>query len=384
MPFSFNITVQDAGSRARTGILDIGHGPAPTPLFMPVGTRGTVKAMTQTDLEAIGFPIILGNTYHLTTRPGPDFIERAGGLHRFIAWNRGILTDSGGYQVFSLANLRKITDAGVDFQSTVDGAKMHFDPEIVMEIQRKIGADIIMAFDECPPHPATHEETRIATERTHRWAERCVEHWRNHGRPDVQNLFPIIQGGVYEDLRRESAEFIGALDTPGVAVGGVSVGEPAEEMLLAEERTVPYLPPHKPRYLMGLGQPEDILEAVERGFDMFDCVLPTRCGRNGTAYTSRGRLNVKNLQYAEDFGPLDEACGCPVCARYSISYMRHLVRSNEMLGAQLLTYHNLHFYHNLMAEIRGAINDGRFAEYKREMLANLAMRAKSRAADEPA
>lgn len=376
MPFSFSITKLADRSRARTGLLDIGRGPAPTPLFMPVGTRGTVKAMTQTDLEAIGFPIILGNTYHLTTRPGPDFIEQAGGLHKFIAWNRGILTDSGGYQVFSLANLRKITDAGVDFRSTVDGAQMHFDPETVMDIQRQIGADIIMAFDECPPHPATHEETHIATERTHRWAERCVEHWRSHGRPDIQNLFPIIQGGVYEDLRRESAEFTGALDTPGVAVGGVSVGEPAEEMLLAEERTVPYLPPHKPRYLMGLGQPEDILEAVERGFDMFDCVLPTRCGRNGTAYTSRGRLNVKNLQYEMDFGPLDDSCKCPVCARYSISYIRHLVRSNEMLGAQLLTYHNLHFYHNLMAEIRCAINEGRFAEFKKAALEGLAARAK--------
>ncbi|HEY3413241.1 MAG TPA: tRNA guanosine(34) transglycosylase Tgt [Armatimonadota bacterium] len=376
MPFSFSITKQDTKCRARTGVLDIGRGPMPTPLFMPVGTRGTVKAMTQGDLEAIGFPIILGNTYHLATRPGPDYIESAGGLHRFISWNGGILTDSGGYQVFSLAHLRKISDAGVDFRSTVDGAKMHFDPETVMDIQRKIGADIIMAFDECPPHPATNEETRIATERTHRWAVRCVDHWRNEGRPDVQNLFPIVQGGVYEDLRRESAEFIGALDTPGVAVGGVSVGEPSEEMLLAEERTVPYLPPHKPRYLMGLGQPEDILEAVERGFDMFDCVLPTRCGRNGTAYTSVGRLNLKGSKYAEDYTPLDEKCSCPVCARYSMAYIRHLVRSNEMLGSQLLTYHNLHFYHNLMAEIRAAIAESRFAEYKRNALANLLLRAK--------
>lgn len=368
MPFSFTITHQDQTSRARTGVLDIGRGPLETPVFMPVGTRGTVKAMTQGELEDIGFPIILGNTYHLAMRPGADFLERAGGLHTFIGWERGILTDSGGYQVFSLANIRKITDAGVEFQNIVDGSRMHFDPETVMDIERKIGADIIMAFDECPPYPASYEETRVATERTARWAERCVAQWKNHGRPDIQALFPIVQGGTYEDLRRESAEFIGGLDTPGVAVGGVSVGEPVEEMLLAEERTVPYLPPHKPRYLMGLGQPEDILEAVERGFDMFDCVLPTRCGRNGTAYTSIGRRNIKAARFTEDFGPVDPHCACLVCARHSAAYIRHLVKANEILAARLLTYHNLFFYHTLMGDIRAAIRSGHFGEYKRRTL----------------
>lgn len=368
MAFSFTITHEDEGSRARTGVLDVGRGPFPTPVFMPVGTRGTVKAMSQEDLEAIGFPIILGNTYHLAMRPGPDRIERAGGLHGFMGWRGSILTDSGGFQVFSLADIRKITDEGVDFQNIVDGSRMHFDPETVMDIQRKIGADVIMAFDECPPYPSTHEATRIATERTHRWAERCVTHWRTHGRPDLQNLFPIVQGGVYEDLRRESAEFIGSLPTPGVAVGGVSVGEPPEEMVRAEDNTVPYLPPEKPRYLMGLGQPEDILEAVERGFDMFDCVLPTRAGRTGTAYTSRGRINIKRAQYTEDFGPMDPECACRVCRRYSAAYVRHLVKANEILGAHLLTWHNLAFYHQLMADIRAAITEGRFAAFQRATL----------------
>lgn len=376
MPFAFTITKQDADTRARTGVLDVGRGPLETPAFMPVGTRGSVKAMTQEDLEDIGFSIILGNTYHLAMRPGPDRLERAGGLHRFMGWNRAILTDSGGFQVFSLSNLRKISDAGVDFQNIVDGSRMHFDPETVMDIERQIGADIIMAFDECPPYPASYEDTRTATERTHRWAERCVAHWQSHGRPDVQNLFPIVQGGVYEDLRRESAAFIGALDTPGVAVGGVSVGEPADEMMRAEENTVPFLPPHKPRYLMGLGQPEDILEAVERGFDMFDCVLPTRCGRNGTAYSSVGRLNIKSARFTEHYGPIDPACSCRVCQRYSAAYIRHLVKCDEILGSRLLTYHNLAYYHGLMAAIRAAIRDNRFTAYKRDTLAALATRGK--------
>jgi len=374
MALTFTITKEDPRTRARTGVLDAGRGAVETPVFMPVGTRGTVKAMTQEDLEDIGFPIILGNTYHLAMRPGPDFLERAGGLHRFMGWERSILTDSGGFQVFSLADIRKITDNGVDFQNIVDGSRMHFDPETVMDIQRSIGADIIMAFDECPPYPATYGDTRIATERTHRWAERCVAHWREHGRPDVQSLFAIVQGGVYDDLRRESAEFIGALDTPGVAVGGVSVGEPVEEMMQAEENTVPYLPPQKPRYLMGLGQPEDILEAVERGFDMFDCVLPTRCGRNGTAYTSVGRLNIKGAKFTEHFGPVDPNCSCRVCRRYSAAYIRHLVKSNEILGSRLLTYHNLAYYHSLMRDIRAAIAEDRFPEFKREALAALAVR----------
>lgn len=377
MPFSFTVTHQDATCRARTGVLDLGKGPITTPVFMPVGTRGTVKAMTQEELESIGFRLILGNTYHLAMRPGPEFLEQAGGLHRFISWPHSILTDSGGYQVFSLALLRKISDQGVDFRNIIDGSRMHFDPETVMDIQKAIGAEIMMAFDECPPYPATHEETRIATERTHRWAERCVQHWRNHGRPDLQNLFPIVQGGVYEDLRRESAEFIGNLDTPGVAVGGVSVGEPSEEMVRAEENTVPYLPPHKPRYLMGLGQPEDILEAVERGFDMFDCVLPTRCGRNGTAYTSVGRLNIKSAAYTKDFGPIDPECSCAVCRRYYCAYLRHLIKSDEILASRLLTYHNLSFYHQLMADIRAAIAEGRFAAFKSQLLERLKLRSRT-------
>jgi queuine tRNA-ribosyltransferase len=371
MPFSFTITKQDTESRARLGVLDLGFSPIETPVFMPVGTRGTVKAMTQAELEEIGYRLILGNTYHLAMRPGPDFIEKAGGLHNFIAWPHGILTDSGGYQVFSLPLLRKIRDEGVDFRSIVNGDRIHFDPETVMDIQRKIGADIIMALDECPPHPCSYEDTRTATERTHRWAERCVKHWREHGNPDRQALFVIVQGGAYEDLRRESAEFLGSLDTPGIAVGGVSVGEPVEEMLMAEERTVPYLPPHKPRYLMGLGQPEDILRAVERGFDMFDCVLPTRCGRTGTAYTTRGRRNLKAAPCAEDFGPIDPECACPVCSRYSTAYIRHLIKSEEILASRLLTYHNLWYYYHLMAGIRAAVAEDRFAEYSKSVLARL-------------
>jgi queuine tRNA-ribosyltransferase len=372
MPLTFTITHQDAATRARNGVLDVGRGPIETPVFMPVGTKGTVKAMTQEELEGIGFRIILGNTYHLAMRPGAEFLAKAGGLHRFIGWDRAILTDSGGYQVFSLNALRKITDAGVDFASIVDGSRMHFDPETVMDIQAAFGSDIVMAFDECPPYPSTYDATREATERTHRWAVRCLDRWRAAGYADRQSLFPIVQGGCFEDLRRESAQFIGALDTPGVAVGGVSVGEPSEEMLKAEESTVPYLPPEKPRYLMGLGQPEDILEAVERGFDMFDCVLPTRCGRQGTAYTSRGRVNLKGARYTEDWGPIDPDCGCSVCARYSAAYVRHLIKSGEMLAGRLVTYHNLFFYHRLMADIRTAIREGRFAAFKRERLALLA------------
>jgi queuine tRNA-ribosyltransferase len=376
-----------------------------TPVFMPVGTQGAVKAMTQQELAEIGYRLILGNTYHLHLRPGEALIRRAGGLHGFMGWDGAILTDSGGFQVFSLAGLRKISEEGVAFKSYLDGSPHFFSPEGVMDIQWALGADIIMAFDECTPYPCPPEEARRSMERTHRWEARCRDRWeslRSGGQgsgvrgqgptntggetpasspfscreplltpdpsPLTPALFGIVQGSVYPELRAESAAAVAELDLPGNAIGGVSVGEPIAAMREVVAHTAPLLPAGKPRYLMGVGTPEDILESVACGIDMFDCVLPSRLGRNGSAYTSRGRINIKGARYTDDFGPVDPDCHCPACRHYSAAYVRHLYKSNEILAARLLTIHNLFFYHTLMAGIRAALAEDRFPEYRRAFL----------------
>ncbi len=365
----FSLTRRSSECGARRGLLRLPHSPEPiqTPVFMPVGTRGTVKAMTQEEVAELGFRLILGNTYHLYLRPGHELVRRAGGLHRFIAWDGAMLTDSGGFQVFSLQELRKITDAGAAFKSHLDGSEHFFSPERSIEVQHALGADIIMAFDECPPYPCTPEATRDATERTHRWLQRCKDYHDAQG--TGQFLFGIAQGGTYEDLRRESAQFVAAMDTPGIAVGGVSVGEPPDMMQAAVGWSVPHLPDHKPRYLMGVGTPRDILDAVGQGIDLFDCVLPTRLGRNGTLYTTDGRINIKGSRYTEDFGPVDRDCDCAVCRRYSAAYLRHLYKCDEILASRLATYHNLAYYARLMAGIRRAIDDDAYSAFRKETLA---------------
>ncbi len=320
---------------------------------MPVGTLGTVKAMTWEDVEELGFRLVLGNTFHLYLRPGSDRIARLGGLHRFAGWSGALLTDSGGFQVFSLKDLRTITEAGVRFRSPVDGSYHDFTPERVMQIQHELGADVIMAFDECPPYPASWQYVKDSLDRTHRWAERCfAEHRRLGG---DQLLFGIVQGGAHEDLRIASAQAIAALPFPGIAVGGVSVGEPTAEMRRVVETVLPHLPADRPRYLMGVGTPDDLLDSVVAGVDMFDCVLPTRLGRTGALYTSRGRVNIQNARWADEPGPVDPNCSCRVCRRHSAAYLRHLHRTNEILGSRLCTYHNLAFYARLMGDIRAAI-----------------------------
>jgi queuine tRNA-ribosyltransferase len=367
--FDFQLSTNSSARRGRLTLARTGTQ-VETPVFMPVGTHGTVKAMTQEEVYGLGFTLILGNTYHLYLRPGHDLVKRAGGLHRFIAWEGAMLTDSGGYQVFSLQDLRKITDEGALFKSHLDGSEHFFSPERSIEVQHALGADIVMAFDECPPYPSTHPETQAATDRTHGWLERCV---RYHGeRPTDQLLFGIVQGGTYEDLRRESAQFVASQAVPGIAIGGVSVGEPAEFMMAAVSWSVPELPVERPRYLMGVGMPEDILNAVGLGIDMFDCVLPTRLGRNGTLFTRRGRVNIKGSRYADDFGPVDPECECSVCRRYSAAYMRHLYKCNEILASRLATYHNLAHYAWLMREIRAAIERDEYSEFQRKMLARYA------------
>lgn len=350
---------------ARAGILHTPHGDIETPIFMPVGTLATVKTMEPRELKEIGAQIILSNTYHLYLRPGHELVKKAGGLHKFMNWDCPILTDSGGFQVFSLGDLRKITEEGVEFRSHIDGSKHLFTPESVMEIQNALGSDIIMAFDECTPYPATYEYAKQSLERTTRWLKRCVDAHKN---TEKQALFGIIQGGMYLDLRSQSAEEILALDLPGYAVGGLSVGEPKEEMYKVLEHTVPLMPKNKPRYLMGVGSDDALLEGVNKGIDMFDCVLPTRIARNGTAMTSHGRVVVRNATYAEDFTPLDHNCDCYVCENYTRAYIRHLVKCDEILGARLITYHNLYYLLRFMSSIRQSILDGTFAQfYKNRM-----------------
>ncbi len=331
---------------------------------MPVGTQGTVKSVSQEELRDMGYGIILGNTYHLYLRPGHELIRRAGGLHKFINWGGSILTDSGGFQVFSLEHIRKIGEDGVVFRSYVDGSYHEFTPERVMEIQSAIGADIVMAFDECAPYPCEKDYAVAAMNRTHEWAKRS----QDSAGPD-QAFFGIVQGSTYADLRAQSAEFIASLGTDGIAIGGVSVGEGKELMMNAVDWSVPHLPEHKPRYLMGVGTPEDLIDAVVRGIDMFDCVLPTRLGRNGSLYTSQGRINIKNNRFIDDFAPIDPECDCWCCRNYSAAYLRHLYKCDEILASRLATFHNLHFYATLMGKIRHAIEQGRLTEYRREFLA---------------
>ena len=352
-------------SGARLGRLHTPHGVIETPIFMPVGTQATVKSMTPEELKEIGSQIILSNTYHLYMRPGHDLVKEAGGLHKFMNWDRPILTDSGGFQVFSLGPLRKITEEGVHFRSHIDGSKHFISPEKAMEIQNALGSDIMMAFDECAPYPADREYVKNSLERTTRWLKRCKEAHKN---TEKQALFGIIQGGMYKDLREQSAKEILELDLPGYAVGGLSVGEPKELMYEVLDYTVPLMPEDKPRYLMGVGSPDDLLEGVIRGIDMFDCVLPTRIARNGTAMTSVGKVVVRNAKYARDFGPLDPNCDCYCCKNYTRAYIRHLLKAKEMLGMRLCVLHNLYFYNHLMEDIRGAIDEGRYSKFKEERL----------------
>jgi len=351
---------------ARLGLLHTPHGTFETPLFMPVGTQASVKAMSPDELKEIGAEIILSNTYHLYLRPGHQIVEKAGGLHRFMNWDRGILTDSGGFQVFSLSQLRDIQEEGVTFRSHLNGEKLFISPEKAIAIQNALGADIIMCFDECTPYPAEEAYVRQSLERTTRWAERCL---KAHQKPDTQALFGIVQGGVYPHLRRESARQLVALDFPGYAVGGLSVGEPKSLMYQMLEETVPLLPADKPRYLMGVGSPDALIEGVMRGIDMFDCVLPTRIARNGTVMTSQGRLVIRNAQYAEDFRPLDPECDCVACRHYTRAYIRHLIKASEIFGIRLTTYHNLYFLVQLMRAVREAIRQDRLRDFRDEFFA---------------
>ena len=361
---TFELQYTDSKTNARAGLITTDHGQIETPIFMPVGTLGTVKGVHLTELkEDIKAQIILGNTYHLYLRPGLDVIEKAGGLHKFNGFDRPMLTDSGGFQVFSLSGIRKLREEGAEFRSHIDGSKHIFTPEKVMDIERTIGADIMMAFDECAPYPADREYVKNSLERTTRWLKRCKEAHKN---TEKQALFGIIQGGMYKDLREQSAKEILELDLPGYAVGGLSVGEPKELMYEVLDYTVPLMPEDKPRYLMGVGSPDDLLEGVIRGIDMFDCVLPTRIARNGTAMTSVGKVVVRNAKYARDFGPLDPNCDCYCCKNYTRAYIRHLVKANEILASRLITTHNLHFLLNLMKQVREAIMEDRLLDFKEE------------------
>lgn len=348
---------------ARLGKVHTPHGDIDTPVFMPVGTQASVKAMTPEELKEAGAQIILSNTYHLYLRPGEDIVKEAGGLHKFMNWDRAILTDSGGFQVFSLSSLRDINEEGVTFRSHLDGSKHFFSPEKVMEIENALGADIIMCFDECLPYPCEYDYAKDSMMRTARWAERCRD---AHRSTEVRSLFGIVQGGLYRDLREESAKREVELGFPGYAIGGLSIGEPKPLMYQALEWTTPLLPEDKPRYLMGVGSPDCLIEGALRGIDMFDCVLPTRVARNGTVFTSRGKLVVRNAAYARDFRPLDQECGCYACRNYSRAYIRHLFKANEILGARLATIHNISFLINLMRNIRDAIKEDCLLKFRDE------------------
>ena len=363
-PIRYELIKKDAKTGARRGRIYTPHGIIEAPVFMPVGTQATVKAMTPDELkEMVNAKIILSNTYHLYLRPGDELIAEAGGLHKFMNWDRAILTDSGGFQVFSLADLRNITEEGVKFKSHLDGSSHFISPEKSMSIQNNLGSDIMMAFDECCPYPATYEYTKASMERTTRWAKRCIEAHKN---PDRQGLFGIVQGGMYKDLREESAKQLVELDFPGYAVGGLSVGESAELMYDILSYTTPFLPEDKPRYLMGVGTPDYLIEAVLRGIDMCDCVLPTRIARNGTAMTSHGKVVVRNATFEKDWTPLDSECDCYTCMHYTRAYIRHLIKAGEILGARLLTIHNLRFLVRLMENVREAIEQDRLLEFRDE------------------
>jgi queuine tRNA-ribosyltransferase len=376
----FELIGKDASSKARRGRLTTGRGVIETPAYMPVGTQGSVKAVSSRELHELEAQLILGNTYHLFVRPGLEVIRKFGGLHRFMNWDGPILTDSGGYQIFSLAKLRKITEEGAHFQNHIDGSAAFISPEIAMEIQATLGSDIAMVLDECPPWPCEYDYAARSLEMTHRWAIRCKAAADRHKEENVQRptsnvqrrteegslqmVFGIVQGATFEELRRSSAQALAAMDFDGYAIGGVSVGEPEPEMMQAVEWSEPYLPENKPRYAMGLGTPPQLIELVARGVDMFDCVLPTRLARNATAFTAGGSLNLKNAEFTSQTGPVEEGCTCEACNGYSRAYIRHLLKSEEILGLRLLSIHNLHFYLDLMKKARQAIAEGTFSEFR--------------------
>jgi len=399
----FELLARDRESKARHGCLTTAHGAIETPAFMPVGTQGSVKAVSPRELRELNAPIVLGNTYHLFVRPGIEVIKHFGGLHKFMTWDRPILTDSGGYQIFSLAKLRKISEEGVQFQNHVDGTPAFISPEIAMEIQAALGSDIAMVLDECPPWPCEYDYAAKSAEMTTRWAKRCKE-WAEanvqpasavdglrrgeRSTPNVQRpieesaisnqqseiqrqlVFGIVQGATFAELRKQSAQAIVDLGFDGYAIGGVSVGEPEEEMIRAVESSEPFLPTDKPRYAMGLGTPPQLLEMIARGMDMFDCVLPTRLARNGTAFTSIGTLNLKNAEYSKDKRPIEDNCDCTSCREFSRGYIRHLIKAEEILGLRLITLHNLHFYLDLMRQARDKIDKGTFDEFRGEFVSN--------------
>jgi queuine tRNA-ribosyltransferase len=367
MAIKYELIKECKQSGARLGKLQTTHGVIDTPIFMPVGTQATVKSMTPEELKELGSQIILSNTYHLYLRPGHELINEAGGLHKFMHWDGPILTDSGGFQVFSLNDLRKINEEGVTFRSHLDGSKHFISPEKAIEIQNALGSDIIMAFDECTPYPSSYEYAKSSLERTIRWAKRCKE---AHQREDVQALFGIIQGGEYKDLREKSVKEMIELELPGYSIGGLSVGEPKELMYEVLDYTIPLMPKNKPRYLMGVGSPDALIEGAIRGIDMFDCVLQTRIARNGTAMTNNGKVVIKNAKYERDFSPLDTKCECYTCKNYSKAYLRHLFKAKEILGPRLISYHNLYFSLDLMRNIRNAIKEDRLLDYKKEFFEN--------------
>lgn len=361
---SFKVLSKSTECKARHGSFELSHGIVNTPQFMPVGTQGTVKGLEPHELKEMGAEIILGNTYHLWLRPGEDIVQEAGGLHEFESWDAPILTDSGGFQVFSLAKIRKLTDEGVTFSSHIDGSRLFLSPEKSMEIQAALHSDIAMQLDECAPYPAERKYLEESMRLSIDWYERCLAVHHTEG----QILLPIIQGGMEADLRRESASRLAEFDPPGFGIGGLSVGEPAELMYQMIEVVVPELPEDKPRYLMGVGAPEQLLEAVSRGVDLFDCVLPTRLGRHGQIFTRKGKVTIRNLQYARDFSPLDSSCDCRMCKTYSRAYVRHLIKANELLAMKICSYHNVYFLLKLMAGARTAIEEDCFLEYKNDFL----------------
>lgn len=369
MAIKYELIKKDKYTNARLGVIHTSRGDIPTPIFMPVGTKATVKAMTVDELSEIDAKIILGNTYHLYLKPGMDIMKKAGGLHSFMHWDKPILTDSGGFQVFSLSDMRKITEEGVEFRSHIDGSKHLFTPEKSIEIQNDIHSDIMMSFDECIPYPADYNYSKNSMERTLRWAKRGLDYHKKHSHKD-QSLFGIVQGGMYKDLRKISALKTVEMDFDGYSIGGLSVGEPKDLMIEYLNYTIQFLPEDKPRYNMGVGTPDYLIESFQAGIDMADCVLPTRIARNGTAMTSEGKLVIRNSKYKEDFSPLDKNCNCKVCRDYSRAYIRHLVNVNEILASRLLSYHNLYFLLNMCKDIREAIVNDSFIDFKRDFYKN--------------
>ncbi|WP_407400330.1 tRNA guanosine(34) transglycosylase Tgt [Treponema sp.] len=367
----FEVHHENKDSLARTGVMHLPHGDVQTPVFMPVGTKGTVKALTKDDLEEIGFEIILANTYHMYLRPGADLVKEGGGLHGFTKWNRNFLTDSGGFQVWSLSKLRKIKNEGIEFRSDIDGSKHFFTPENVVQTQVKLNSDIQMQLDVCSGFGVDRAEAERALRLSSQWAERAIAEWTIHQENGYKGiLFPIVQGNFFDDLRKESAQFVDSLGTPGLAIGGLSVGEPADVYKEKLQYTVQFLSRSKPRYVMGIGTPEYILEAVANGIDMFDCVQPTRIARHGLYFSKKGMVSIKQARYEHDFGCIDPECKCKVCTTYSRAYLRHIFREQEILSSMLASYHNLYFLHNMIKEIREAINEDRFEEYRKSFLEN--------------